>query len=89
MVKESRIVFEIGDIKGIRVQCHKCKGEVVQSFKSNFYMPSQCLLCNEPWAPPGRDFATAELLRSFHAVLRQELPMTVRLELSDSTSPTP
>ena len=49
MVKETRIVIELGDLTGIRLRCNGCGGEVVRSPKAGNQLPQNCPLCNQPW----------------------------------------
>ena len=52
---EERIVFSLGDIAGIRLQCRnsKCRGEIILpigKFHSN-----TCLHCFQSWVPTTRN----------------------------------
>ena len=55
MVKETRIIFELGDILQMRIVCSHCRGEVVHSkLKPNYRLPANCPNCNEEWWDPNR-----------------------------------
>ena len=46
MTKETRIVFGLNDLVGVRFQCSKCQGEVVQRFDGRHWrLPTSCPLC--------------------------------------------
>ena len=50
MTKEARIVFSLEDMAGVRFQCSKCRGEVVQRFDGRHYrLPTSCPLCLARW----------------------------------------
>ena len=48
MVKETRQIFSVADIKAIRLQCKKCQTEVVVPPKA-FYVNLQCPQCGQEW----------------------------------------
>ena len=84
MVKEVRIIFDLDDIRGIRYQCSRCGGEVVQRIDGCRDAPSSCPLCDHPWIhaelTKGVNYAVVDALRK---VIRQEgkLPMKLRFEM--------
>ena len=50
MTKETRIVFGLNDLVGVRFQCFKCQGEVVQRFDGRHWrLPTSCPLCLDSW----------------------------------------
>ena len=50
MTKETRIVFSLNDLVGVRFQCSKCQGEVVQRFDGRHWrLPTSCPLCYARW----------------------------------------
>ena len=50
MTKEARIVFGLNDLVGVRFQCSKCQGEVVQRFDGRHCrLPLACPLCLARW----------------------------------------
>ncbi len=50
MVKETRIVFEVKDIIGIRIRCNECLGEVVLKLPGD-RIPSHCPICERLLVP--------------------------------------
>ena len=50
MVKETRIIFDIQDIRRIEIVCGKCGGAVVNSLcQRSFHLPERCPHCYEEW----------------------------------------
>ena len=85
MVKEKRILFEVGDIVSIRIQCRKCDGSIVQPANKGSLRPDSCPLCGVVWTPPSSDIAADRLIQAFRDVLDQDTPIRVRLELNDDS----
>ena len=90
VVKETRIVFEVKDIKAIRIQCKKCGAEIVLVPLGKF--PGYCPICAASWFPEHlsraqRQESTAfELLFSLRAWLTEvNPPVTIKLELDDGS----
>lgn len=84
MVKESRIVFGINDIAGIRIQCAKCKAELILDIKESSWIPGDCPLCKTNWVT-SQQFSPADtLLRALLQVLGDDSPMATRLELKET-----
>ena len=88
MVKETRIVFEIKDVAGIRLQCNKCSGTVVVTLADNL-IPERCPMCCTLWIiadatrEPRKASTTFEVLHSLRAwVHDNNPPVTIRLELN-------
>ena len=77
MVKETRIVFGLGDLVAVRFQCADCKGEVVQSMDADREMPKQWVAENDPNA----NKTQAALLNLRLALREARAPVTLRLEL--------
>lgn len=52
MVKEKIVLFQIDDIKAIRIQCNNCKGELVVDLK-DVELPLKCPMpqCGYRWSP--------------------------------------
>ncbi len=80
MVKQTRIIFEIGDIVSIRIQCKCCKREVVQGVRDSIGMREKCPLCNESW---GDVTVPRTLLKAIQdtSVQGDAMRMKIRLEL--------
>ena len=83
MVKETRVIFDLAELKAVRLQCGHCSVEVVYK-NLEFSMPSDCPLCGEAWdTASGLNKALARAIRS---VMRaDELPMTIRFEIDGET----
>ena len=82
MVKENRIVFEVGDIVSVRIECCHCKGAVVQAVKNAAWRPDNCPLCGAVWTLPSDTIAADLLLQAFRDVLRDKTKIKIRLELN-------
>ena len=48
MVKQTRVIFEIGDILAFRVECKCCSNEVTLRLDSDKGIPDDCPMCNSP-----------------------------------------
>ena len=51
---QKRIIFRVPEIKALRIQCCKCKDEVVLTLREgeeqkNLVMPHNCPGCNRDW----------------------------------------
>ena len=83
MVKETRIIFEIQDVQGVRVRCSHCKAAIVLHLADSHAIPDACPSCLKDWRQT-RDnrYAASRLLSAMRDVLReQDAPMKVLLEL--------
>ncbi len=86
MVKQTRHIFDLADVKAVRLQCNQCKGEVVQSAPVYKY-PLRCPLCSCEWVrelPAGvpHPDPNQDLARAIIAVLQANgLPATTRFEI--------
>ena len=84
VVKETRHIFNLGDIKAIRLKCTNCNGEAVQSVKIT-EVPKQCPFCNKDWEidyPNGNRGDNWLLVRSMQGLLKADTPrMTIRFEI--------
>lgn len=91
MVKETRIVFGLNDIKALRYQCGRCKGEVLQALGRDEDVPRSCPLCPAVWVHGETDGVNYALVAALRRVLSQEgdLPMNIRLELDGQVAESP
>ena len=87
MVRETRIIFEVKDIAGIRLQCNKCSGTVVVTLADNL-IPERCPMCCTLWIiadssrEPRRMSTIFELLKALRAWTNDaNPPVTIKLEL--------
>ena len=85
-MKQTRIIFEVGDIKGIRIRCKRCQGELVQTLESNKPTPTSCAHCGEPWQTPGeQQFTARSLTQVLRSVCREDegATLSVLFEIDD------
>ena len=84
MVKETRQIFSVVDIKAIRLQCKKCQTEVVVSPQGS-YVNHQCPQCYQQWQGLTNHLdANGLLLNAIKEII--ETPptlMEVRFEIND------
>ena len=84
MVKETRVIFDLSDIKAVRLQCSHCGREAVQSVEST-EVPKRCPFCNEDWdldLPNGHRGSSYSLIRNIQTLLKKDTPlMTIRFEI--------
>ena len=84
MAKETRHVFELCDIRAIRLHCNRCDREAVQPIKQT-EVPKQCPLCGAEWELDFADGLRGDNWRMIHAMrslVKAESPsMTVRFEI--------
>ena len=50
MTQETRIVFEVSDIKAVRFRHQQCGGEIVQKLGDKWAIPQACPLCGQPYS---------------------------------------
>ena len=74
MVKQTRIIFEVGDIVGVRLRCKACSEDTLQSIKREARVVDQCPHCGEPWRPPSQPLFVAQELARTLKLLRDEDP---------------
>ena len=90
MVKETRQIFDLSDVKAIRLRCEYCKAEVVQEILA-YKIPGDCPLCGHRWETPRPDGSMGPnrlLVRAIQDILRTEyLPVTVRFEIEGGEIP--
>ncbi len=99
MVKETRFLFEPGDVLHIRVTCAKCGSVFLYPVAPGFQVPSRCPSCNEWWtenhAIPQNESSVAinQLITLLQAALYFKntmqdpaRPFTVSFELDGSDS---
>ena len=84
MVKETRIIFDLGDIKAVRIECNSCHGELVLTLDKP-EIPVCCPLphCGKRWAPQGSTSSkSAGVLTALRALLHYpDESMTFRFEI--------
>ena len=84
MVKETRQIFDVSDIKAIRLYCAHCGREAVQSIKAT-EVPKKCPFCNQDWEndyPGDNRGYNWQMVRSIQALVGTDNPrMIIRFEI--------
>ena len=89
VVKETRIIFGLDVVVGVRIQCHQCNGEIVREPQGSgsMHLPELCPLCGKPWGERMTNYAFQSFpydLQRFVKELKDDrikVPVTIRLEL--------
>ena len=85
VVKETRQIFDLRDIKALRLHCAHCGGEAVQAV-STTEVPKQCPTCREEWEPGlpnGNRSENWQLVHTMKRLLKVDTPrMTIRFEIA-------
>ncbi len=69
MVKQTKIVVDLEDIKSLRLKCRECEGVVIIPVDNGYKVPVQCPCCGEQWEAWGKDKADT-VASHIHAALR-------------------
>ena len=86
MVKQTRQIFELTDIKAVRFKCNGCEGEFVQELKKGL-IPEMCPnpICDQIWEKPNDTTDNYWLIRAAKSILSpakdRPPPMTIRFEI--------
>ena len=84
MVKQTRHIFDLRDIKAVRLQCCHCEKEAVQPLEAT-EVGKECPFCGKEWevsGPQGMRGDNWLMVRSMRQLLRTDSPlMTVRFEI--------
>ncbi len=92
MVKETRIIFGMKDLIGIRAQCKQCGSDVVYpvlaapvSHSRGNRLAKICPGCDAPWTPPP---SHRDKVAEFFNLVRElvcdaDLPLDLRFEMED------
>lgn len=94
MTTEHRLVFDVRDLRGLRVECTRCHAAITYRLDRHMHIPSDCPSCGETLKDqyhPG--FAQevenlANALRAIAATSSVDTPCTLRFEL-DAPPPSP
>ena len=90
LVKETRHIFSLDDIRHVRIICVKCCGEIARPLsQSSNVLPKKCPNCLEEWwdihSKPRAVEATTETLKAIHRLMKilevDDTPITVRFEI--------
>ena len=92
MNREKRVIFEVGDIVAVRVQCNNGNGDqevLINLGNGGGFVPYECPTCNQPWrikdqipSPPA--VRLVETLIEMRGEKRGAADLPVRLEYRDS-----
>ena len=55
MVKETRIIFEVGDVRAVRIECAECGGETLYTIGKQD-RPNRCAACGYQWNDQGAGY---------------------------------
>jgi hypothetical protein len=90
MTTENRIVFDVGDITQIRIECARCHASVaLQLGEDRILVPQQCPGCRETWKDDMRK-GVAHVIEDVAASLKHlksisHTPCTLRFEIAASS----
>ena len=80
MTKEHRILFELSDLKAIRLVCRECKDEVLYPIAGQrVFPPDNCPSCQAQMSK-GSNALVGQLLRYIYEVVEKDEAMTVGLK---------
>ena len=81
MVKETKIVFGLGDLSGMRLKCEHCSGQLLCDVSPDAPdIPHTCPWCNRDW----RVGAARTVLNALKRALQAETPTTgIQLEMEE------
>ena len=91
MAKQTRYLFDLSDIRAIRLHCNSCEGEAVQSVEGTKF-PGTCPLCLEDWeinSPNGVGRDNWQLVRTMKVLVNavaQNPKMTIRFEIDGDSA---
>ena len=86
MVKEIRTIFDLSEIRAIRLHCNLCGGEAVQSIEKT-EVPKQCPLCHQEWEKDypgmnrGSNWLLVSVLQRLVEAETERSQMTIRFEI--------
>ena len=83
MVKQTKHIIGLGDIRVVRIQCEKCKAELIQAL-DEAAIPVSCPApgCDERWTPNGSSTYSVAVIESIRKAQRFGDPkFTLRFEV--------
>ena len=81
MVKETRYIFEVGEIVAFKLRCGTCEGEISTKLGDMAGM-IECPLCGTTWEHPTRRSAVRDVLRSLaNLCLEKDPTRIIRFEI--------
>ena len=84
VAKETRHVFDLCDIRALRLHCNRCDREAVQSIKQT-EVPKKCPLCHVDWEveyAPGMRSDNWRMVDAMQSLVKADSPgMTIRFEI--------
>ncbi len=64
MVKETRLIFDVTDIKALRIKCKRCLNELAMRLESEHGIPDDCPVCRTSnWAVGTQAYALWKALQ--------------------------
>ena len=82
MARETHIVFDLSDIRAVRIQCAKCKGEVMMALDGVVPLMARCPYCQALWYDSAKATAVRDLVPMLANVVTETDPLiTLRFEL--------
>ena len=82
MTREAVILFDVPDIRRIRITCTLCEASVLYPLKSRHIPPTECPTCQAKWAD-GNHGPEREVIKALRSLLasRRETHVRRRLEV--------
>ena len=81
MVKETRHIFDLTDIKAVRLQCNKCQVELVQRLEKS-QISLECPTCETRWLPQSGTSDISNLIHYAKRIVQYgNEPLTIRFEI--------
>ena len=82
MVKQTRIIFTLGDVVQIRFVCPKCDGAMTQKLNACERLPDQCPSCRHSWShEPGIKSSEQVFLEALRNYLGRDHYAQMQFEL--------
>jgi hypothetical protein len=83
MTIEHVLVFGIGDIRGFRVECAKCRTSITYDREERFRIPPACPSCREPFETRERPRLLEQLEHVVQQLqaLEEDVPVRLRFQI--------
>ena len=89
MVQEKRIVFEVGDIIRVRVQCTKCKGEVTCLLSGKHTISVECPHCQRSWRQSSGSLESETVRVLKNLLMQDKSPVQLSFEINQESKSSP
>ena len=86
MVKETRIIFGVQDMVGVRLTCRECGNGATLTLRDSIHMPTECPFCHARWRNGENTIPAQRLIDAVRMALREDpelFPVTPQFELND------